>query len=486
MTRSIGAKPAVVRWWNLTVFGSIGLSALVMIIRLNAQGLTGDEGFTAQMVRLPWATMISDLGSIDYNMSAHYIMLKAWAAVFGTSEIALRAPSVLFAIAALVLWHRLAKSVLGVRVAIVSTTFLALNPFFIEVGTTARPYALLVLWAGVATLALVRALDSQTRRGWLWYGLIAAVGLHIHLLASVVIAAQGAFALFYQRRINRYNVEATGVILLLGIVPTALFIAPADTLSWIGSFSLPRAIAVGLDVAGGGIFGAAVIALALFGVARRPLKRRMKWLPSVSLVIPILLFLALAPLQSLFVDSYFSVIVAPLAEAAAFGLAWVMKQWTTLLVPTGMVLAGVGLAVSLATGGIGTHQGWRELPSSLAGKVIEGDLVAFPNPYYRIVAEYYSPEPEPAAGPYPPGDPTLPNLAWGSLRPFQLDRLTRTGGQSAPEVYLPQLLGNDRIWIVGLGNALERVVTQDLVANGYRLEEVVTSGDSEATLYVAG
>ena len=478
------ARLPVIRWWNLAVSGSIGLSALVMVIRLDAQGLTGDEGFTAQMVKLPWARMVSDLGRIDYNMSAHYLALKAWTEVFGTSEVALRIPSVLFALGALVLWHKLAKSVLSSRVAIVATAFLALNPFFIEVGLTARPYAMLVFWGALATLALVRALDSQTRRNWLWYAVAAVVGLHVHLMAALVIAAHAAFALFYQRRFNRYNLEAMALIVALGIVPTVMFLAPADTLSWIGPFSLPRAAVVALDVAGGGIFGAVVVALALFGIVRRPLKRRMRWLPSLLLVTPVLLILALAPLQSLFVDFYFSVIIAPLAEAAAFGLAWVMKQWETLLVPVGLVVAGLGLAFSLATGGISSHQGWRDLPSMLAGSVMKGDVIAFPNPYYRIVAEYYSPDP--SAGPYPPGGPTMPTAAWGSLRPYQLDRLTRTGGQALPEVYLPQTLGHERIWLVGLGNSTEQGVGQDLEANGYRLADIVTSGNSEAVLYVAG
>ena len=455
-----------------------------MVLRLDAQGLTGDEGFTAQMVKLPWATMFADLGRIDYNMSAHYIALKAWTGVFGTSEIALRVPSLLFALGALVLWHRLAKSFLGLPIATVSTAFLALNPLFIEVGLTARPYAMLVLWAALATLALVRALEGQTRSSWLWYALAAVVGLHIQLIAALVLAAHGAFALFYQRRINRYNLEAIGLILVLGIVPTALFLAPADTLSWIGPLSFRRAAAVSLAVAGGGVFGAIVVALALVGIVRRPLKRSMKFLPSALLAVPVLLILALAPLQSLFVDVYFSVILAPLAQAAALGLARVMRQWTTLLVPAGLVLASLGLALTSVTGGMDSNQGWRELPSMMAGTVMAGDVIAFPNSYYRIVAEYYATDP--GTGPYPPGDPILPTDMWSTLRPYQLDLLKRTGGQTSPEVFEPQILNKRRVWLIGLGDTFNRTVREDLEAHGYLLDQIFMAGDAEARLYVAG
>ncbi len=231
------------------------------------------------------------------------------------------------------------------------------------------------------------------------------------------------------------------------------------------------------------MFGAVVLALALFGIVRRPLQRSMKLLPSALLAVPVLLILVLAPLQSLFVDVYFSVILAPLALATALGLARVMRQWTTLLVPAGLVLASLGLAVTSASGGMDSSQGWRELPSMMAGTVMAGDVIAFPNSYYRIVAEYYAVDP--GTGPYPPGDPTLPTDMWSTLRPYQLDLLKRTGGQTSPEVFEPQILNKRRVWLVGLGDTFNRTVREDLEARGYLLDEIFKAGNAEARLYVA-
>lgn len=227
----VGASLWRLRAWAL-VAGTA--AAAVILSRLGALSLWNDEGFTAQMVKLPWKSMLSDLTRIDYNMSLHYIVLKAWTGIWGNSETSLRLLSGLFALAALPLLYRLAQRIAGQWVATVSVVLLALNPFFLELALTARPFSMLLFWTVVATSVLVNALETGTRRWWLCYGAVAVIGLHIQLLAALVIVAHAVFTLIYQRRIHRFNLEAVYVIALFGLVPTLIFLAPSDTLAWIG------------------------------------------------------------------------------------------------------------------------------------------------------------------------------------------------------------------------------------------------------------
>ena len=116
----LAQPPPDARWWIRAAVVAGTISGVLMLLRLDALSLNGDEGFTAQMVKLPWSAMLSDLTRIDYNMSLHYIVLKAWSGIFGTSEAALRFPSVIAALAALPLQYRLVNRLFGPRLASLS------------------------------------------------------------------------------------------------------------------------------------------------------------------------------------------------------------------------------------------------------------------------------------------------------------------------------------------------------------------------------
>lgn len=461
-------------------------AAAVILSRLSTLSLWNDEGFTAQMVKLPWTTMLSELTRIDYNMSLHYVILKAWSALWGTSEASLRLLSGLFVLASLPLLYRLARRFAGQWVATVSVILLALNPFVLGLALTARPFAMVLFWSVVATSVLVEALEAGTRRWWLWYGVVAVAGLHIQLLAALVVAAHGVFALIHQRRIHRFNLEAVGIIALFGFVPTLIFLGPSDTLAWIGPFAIGKAAKVALAVAGGGFLAIGTIALAGLGLIRPPAsENRLRWLPAVWLLVPVLIVLILAPIQSLLDDPYFAVISPALAMLAALALDRLLTPRPSWAVAVALMASGIAVVLALAGGTIGKQEGWRELTPLMIGRVQPGDAVAFPYAQYRLVAEYYAVDP--GEGPYPPGEPVLPTDPWGTMSPFQLDSLRRTNGQGTHDIFEPQLLSYERIWVVWRGHLVEQEVLWDLDSHGYQVQEVVdTSGGVEAVLYTRG
>ena len=472
------------RWsWPFSVVAAIAASAAIMVLRLNTRSLVGDEGFTAEMVQEPWAAMLSDLTRIDYNMSLHYIVLKLWTSIAGTSEAALRLPSLVAAVVSLMVFYRLVVRLFDQRVAQVATVLLALNPYFLRAGLFARPYAFFILWSVCATLVVVRALEQPSRKRWLLYGVVAVVGLHIHLLATLIVLSHGVFALLYQRGLKRFNFEAGAIILVFGLLPTAAFLAPTDTLAWIGPFRMGQAVKVGLEVAGGGAFAVVVLALAALGLLRpAPSRTDMTWLPAISLVVPLAVVFALIPVQSLFDSNYFAMISAPLALLAAFGLLRLFSARESWLVPAGLVFAAIGTTAALATNGIGDRQDWRGLARMMDREVSPDDAVAFPNSYYRIVAEYYAADE--GLGPYPPGQPILPSSPWGSLSAYELDFLKRTGVQADHAVFEPVALAEDRIWIVGTGDQFDASVESDLLSHGYVETKSITSYGVGAHLYI--
>lgn len=478
LSESQGGSPATV--WAIAAITSALISAAVMLLYINAYSLTGDEGFTGQMVRLPWRQMLGDLASIDYNMALHYLLLKAWTGVAGDSEVALRLPSVMLAVSTLYLTFRLVRRLFDVRVASLTVILLSFNPFFLMVGLEARPFAFLMAWSVLATTLLMRALEAPSRRNWIVYGLIGVVGLHIQLLSALVIGGHALYAVASQRRVTPPNLLAAALILGLGVTPTALFLAPADTLSWVGPFHAARALRVVIDVAGGGVIGGLTLVLAAIGLVKAP-RVRFSWLVRAWLLIPVLVFLALAPFQSLFVKSYFAGLLPPLALLAALGLSTVTSRFSNWAKLAALPIGALALVATAAQGGLATGADWRGLVASLQSHIEAGEGVAFPNPFYRIVNEYYSIKS--ADGPFPLAEPALPNDPWGTLSPYQLDFIKRTGIQADHDVFEPDILAWGRIWVIGIGDEFDRAVIADLVSHGYGRAGTIEAGSARAVLF---
>src|SRR5436190_11551785 len=53
--------------------------------------------------------------------------------------------------------------------------------------------------APVSTLILLRALEDERRHWWVAYGVIAAAAIYTHYTAGLLIALQGAWALYVRR-----------------------------------------------------------------------------------------------------------------------------------------------------------------------------------------------------------------------------------------------------------------------------------------------
>ena len=117
-------------------------------------------------------------GYIDGYHWLYYSITKPWTLVAGTSEWALRMPSVFGAMFACVLMVVLAHKLFGQWVALVSGLLLATSPFFVKWSQQARGYTLLVAVSLLATvLFFLSALERGSRGAWALYGLAFSVVL---------------------------------------------------------------------------------------------------------------------------------------------------------------------------------------------------------------------------------------------------------------------------------------------------------------------
>ena len=142
-----------------------GMALVAGMIRLGAPSLWVDESFTARAVDLRFGQLLDHQYHVLY-----YVLLKPWVAIAGSSEAALRFPSVLGTMLSCALLVLLAHKLFDRRVALVGGLFLALSPFLVKWSQQARGYTLIVAVALLASLLLVRALERESRSAWAIYG----------------------------------------------------------------------------------------------------------------------------------------------------------------------------------------------------------------------------------------------------------------------------------------------------------------------------
>ncbi len=178
---------------------------LGLLVRLPSFGdsLFGDELSTYFIVTghsLGHVVYLLEGGhSIDLNPPLYFIF--AWLAErLGESDELLRLPSLIAGIAAIPLTYLLGIRTVDRAAALVGSALVALSPFLIFFSTEARPFALLLLFTLVSTLALLRAIDTGRAGWWAAYAACSCAATYTSYTVIFVLAAQLGWALWTQPR----------------------------------------------------------------------------------------------------------------------------------------------------------------------------------------------------------------------------------------------------------------------------------------------
>jgi mannosyltransferase len=325
---------------------------------LGTPALWADELATWGAVRLSWSQLFHLSRNVDAVVAPYYVVEKAWADLAGTSPVALRLPSVVvMAVAAALV------AVLGTRlhsrwVGLLAGLIFALAPPTSRYAQEARPYALAILLAIVATLVLTWLIDRPRAGIGAAYALSVALLGAFHVIGLLLLLAHGLVA---RRRLAVWAAWAG-----CGVVPVLPLLwygyRQREQVRWIPPASLhvvlaaPDAIFVSAGV------GGALVALGLLAFARRPnALLLMSWA-----LVPFLALAVLGQVAPLFYARYLLYVVP----------AWVLLAALTLdrLRRTHALAVVLGLALL----GMPTQNGMRAenghpTASSAAGAIIASD-----------------------------------------------------------------------------------------------------------------
>lgn len=179
------------------------LAGAVRIVGLGDQPLWIDEGFSYIAVDSPdlMTALIRDV-----HPPLYFLMLRAWAAVAGISEFALRIPSVMLGLISVALMLPLAREVNRLRpapydsaVPLIAALLLAVAEFGFYIAQETRSYSLHVTLAALSMWAFLRWARTGERRIAAVWVLAGTALLYTHYLGAWVGVTQGIYALWMLR-----------------------------------------------------------------------------------------------------------------------------------------------------------------------------------------------------------------------------------------------------------------------------------------------
>jgi uncharacterized membrane protein len=413
------------RHFHLVLIIGAVLAALVSLAIGMQQSVWFDEAYSIFLAKQPVADLIH-LTSIDGHPPLYYLLLKAWAMLFGFSELALRSLSVIMMGGVIVVAGLLTKRLFGVRAALLTLPLFVAAPFMLRYGFEIRMYALAALIGIAATYVLVTARQvKNSRQQWLLYSMYAvlvALGVYTLYYTALLWIAHLVWLIWLAIKHRQSPIKARWPVALAGSV--VLFIPWLPIfISQLGNGALsPVVKTLNLEQLVGivtfnflyqpawqlGVFGSfmivVVIGLLIYFATQAfknasPHEREHLVLMGLYVLVPVLVLMTVSLVKPMYLERYLAhVIVGGLVFiGATIALTLAHKKSKTTWLAAGILFA-VMVTGSLHLMQIGNYNFQRsQLPSTkYAAEVVREDctddsLIVAKDPYVAIELLYYLP-----------------------------------------------------------------------------------------------
>jgi len=190
----------------VVVIGSV--AAVLRAYQLDRPGIWFDESSSCRWIEFPLMELFQRTAA-DCHPPFYWMLLKAWAGMFGDSVGSLRSLGVVFGVATVCAAYGLVsalpllagtaeKNVKSGRFAsILAALLVALSPFHIEWSQEMRMYSLGTFLAVMSTWLLVVGLHSgrDSTVAWCGYALLGILSLYTLYFSLFTLIAQGVFVL---------------------------------------------------------------------------------------------------------------------------------------------------------------------------------------------------------------------------------------------------------------------------------------------------
>ena len=253
----------------LSVSVPAAVMAVIGFLGASTPGMWADELATWVLATAPLDEMLRVLKNADASIGPYYLFIQAWVRVFGESELAMRAPSVLAMAGATALIVALGTRLAERKVGVIAGLLFALLPAVSRFAHEARPYALAVFFATLSTYLLIRFLDRPSIPGLAFYSVaVLLLGL-AHFVALLLLAAHGLTVLSMRRKLIWRWLAATAVA--LAAISPLLYIGQRQRgqIAWIPELTGLRLFQTPPVLTGSALLGGMLLVLAFLAVSWR-------------------------------------------------------------------------------------------------------------------------------------------------------------------------------------------------------------------------
>lgn len=224
-TRNSGHHRATAAHWPAVLYGLIALAGcLFAFVGLSSNSFWADELYTMQVVNHNGGLAeVFRRVLADVHPPLYDVLLYGWIQVAGHSEWAVRLPSALFGVAAILMFafgtrRRLSPTTIAFACAVATTSM-----FWFVQSQNMRDYALSMLLSSALLVAAIR-LHEHTHRdngfplgAWLWLTVLGIAGSQTHPYMLLTVGMAFVFLLLTARTWSMRIALAASGLLVLGL-----------------------------------------------------------------------------------------------------------------------------------------------------------------------------------------------------------------------------------------------------------------------------
>jgi mannosyltransferase len=393
---SSAPSPARRRWSDWLVIAVPAATASVVGgYEIGGPSLWRDEAYTKDAITRPVSQIFALLGHQDGVHGAYYVLMHVIAAAAGTSAVALRFPSLCAMVIATAFTAAIGRRAATLALApdagresrldipaltgLLSGLVFATAPYMTYYAQMARSYAIVTMFATIATYLLIRAYSDGRWRWWSAYAAAVALTGLFNLFGLLILVAHGVTLLLTDargqvaqgRRIGRvplrWLVASAAAVVVLGPL---LDVAHREQkqIAWVARPDFRTIEKLVSDFAGSRALVLPFALLALAGIAGACLADNWRPLNPAAIALP---WLAVPPV---------------LLIGGSFIKPVYVQRYVEFCLPALAILVGAGLVglIRLAMGLRRTRPGLPWLPPVVAALVIAGLAVMLIGPQGAI------------------------------------------------------------------------------------------------------
>ena len=176
------------------------IAFVLRLININ-QSLWLDEGINVIFARaLSYKDLIFSYSVGDFHPPFYHLILKTAIEIFGSSELIVRLPSILFGVATVYVTYLIARKLYDEKTGYIASTLMATAPLHIYYSQEARMYSLAAFFTSLSVFYFISIIKKDRLVYWIGFILSTALMLYCDYLPYLMLPIYFLF-LAYSKKI---------------------------------------------------------------------------------------------------------------------------------------------------------------------------------------------------------------------------------------------------------------------------------------------